>query len=135
MSQQHTPEPWRVFSHSWSNTSVLADGFDHAICGLDINHATEESQESDEALMGANARRIVACVNACAGIPTEALEDGSARAERDQLREMTGGTFYEIKKQRDELMKALEHQCEVLNRNGYSTNKAQEAIARVKGGA
>lgn len=63
-----------MFSYSWSNTSVLADGFDHAICGLDINHATEDSQESDEALMGANARRIVACVNALAGVATEELE-------------------------------------------------------------
>ena len=126
MSQQHTPEPWRVFSHSWSNTSVLADGFDHAICGLDINHATEESQESDEALMGANARRIVACVNACAGLTTEILEHSGV------VRDLIGQNA-SLTKQRDELMKALEHQCEVLNRNGYSTNKAQEAIARVKG--
>lgn len=56
----------------------------------------------------ANARRLAACWNACDGIPTEALEDGSARAERDELREMTGGTFYEIKKQRDELLAALD---------------------------
>ena len=113
----HTNEPWHVGESDFTGTDILC--------------ADEEQIASVE--IEANARRIVACVNACAGIPTEALEDGSARAERDQLREMTGGTFYEIKKQRDELMKALEHQCEVLNRNGYSTNKAQEAIARVKG--
>lgn len=57
---KHTPGPWRVFNHSWSDTSILADGFDHGICLLDINHATEESQEADEALMAANARLIAA---------------------------------------------------------------------------
>ena len=57
---KHTPGPWRVFEHSWSDTSVLAEGFDHAVCLLDINHATEESQASDEALMAANARLIAA---------------------------------------------------------------------------
>ena len=56
----HTPGPWRIFEHSWSDTSVLAEGFDHAVCLLDINHATEESQASDEAVMAANARLIAA---------------------------------------------------------------------------
>jgi hypothetical protein len=55
---KHTPGPWRVFNHSWSDTSVLADGFDHAVCLLDINYATEESQDADEAVMAANARLI-----------------------------------------------------------------------------
>lgn len=57
---KHTPGPWSVFKHSWSDTSIAAPSFDHAICRLDINHATEESQESDEALMAANARLIAA---------------------------------------------------------------------------
>jgi len=56
----HTPGPWRAFNHSWSDTSILAHGFDHAICLLDINHATEGSQDADEALMAANARLIAA---------------------------------------------------------------------------
>jgi len=57
---KHTPGPWRVFEHSWCDTSIVADGFDHGICSLDINHATEETQEADEALMAANARLISA---------------------------------------------------------------------------
>ena len=56
-----TPGPWRVFNHSWSDTSILAVDFDHAVCLLDINYATEESQEADEAVMAANARLIAAC--------------------------------------------------------------------------
>lgn len=68
VSAQHTPGPWRVFNHSWSDTSILADGFDHAICLLDINHATEESQDADEALMAANARLIAAAPDMLAAL-------------------------------------------------------------------
>lgn len=57
---KHTPGPWKSVNHSWSDTSILAPDFDHAICRLDINHATEESQEADEAQMAANARLIAA---------------------------------------------------------------------------
>jgi len=60
MTTKHTPGPWRAFEHSWCDTSIVADGFDHGICSLDINHATEESQEADAALMAANARLIAA---------------------------------------------------------------------------
>lgn len=55
-----TPGPWKVFEHSWSETSIVADGFDHGICLLDINHATEESQDQDAEVMSANARLISA---------------------------------------------------------------------------
>lgn len=53
-----TPGPWSVFEHSWCETSISAPSTDNAICLLDINHATEESQEADEAQMAANARLI-----------------------------------------------------------------------------
>lgn len=55
---QHTRGPWKMLEHSWSDTSIVAEGFDHGICRLDINHATEESQDADAALMAANARLI-----------------------------------------------------------------------------
>ena len=55
-----TPGPWRVLENSWSDTSIVASGFDHGICRLDINHATEASQEADAELMAANARLIAA---------------------------------------------------------------------------
>lgn len=53
-----TQGPWSVCEHSWCDTSISAPSTDHAICRLDINHATEESQEADEAQMAANARLI-----------------------------------------------------------------------------
>lgn len=64
----HTPGPWHATNHSWCETSVLAQGFDHAICMLDINYATEESQMADEAQMAANARLIAAAPDMLAAL-------------------------------------------------------------------
>ena len=107
---KHTQEPWSVFKHSWSESSIVAHGFDHGICGLDINHATEETQESDEALMDANARRIVACVNRLAQFTTEQIEDfGYDLFAEDRPRLVEAqNEIHLLKKQRDELLAALE---------------------------
>jgi hypothetical protein len=79
---KHIPGPWRVFNHSWSDTSILADGFDHGICLLDINHATEESQEADEAVMAANARLIAAAPELLAAC--QAIVEYQRLAESDE---------------------------------------------------
>ena len=76
----HTPGPWRVLEHSWCDTSIGAPGTSNAICRLDINHATEESQEADEAQMAANARLIAAAPELL-----EALQRLSAQCERLRL--------------------------------------------------
>ena len=68
MSAKHTPGPWQAFNHSWSDTSIVAPGFDHGICCLDINHATEESQEADEAQMAANAALIASAPDLLAAL-------------------------------------------------------------------
>jgi hypothetical protein len=68
MKTQHTPGPWSAFNYSWCETSIIAQGFDHGICSLDINHATEESQEADEAQMAANARLIAAAPDLLAAL-------------------------------------------------------------------
>lgn len=57
----HTPEPWR---HG-VNAMIVADGLPVADCAPDL--CEDDTPEP-------NARRIVACVNACRGIPTEVLE-------------------------------------------------------------
>jgi len=64
----HTKGEWRVSPISWSETVILADGFDHGICCLDINHATEESQEADGKVMAANARLIAAAPDLLAAL-------------------------------------------------------------------
>lgn len=80
MQSSFTPGPWRVFEHSWCDTSIGAPGTSNAICRLDINHATEESQEADEAQMAANARLIAAAPELL-----EALQRLSAQCERLRL--------------------------------------------------
>jgi hypothetical protein len=56
----HTQEPWRIGRPDQQFTVILnSDGY-------------EVAEWCDQA----DARRIVAAVNACAGIPTEALERG-----------------------------------------------------------
>lgn len=84
-----------------------------------------------------DARRIVACVNACEGIPIDVLEDdcfNKMREDRDMLM-----------KQRDELLAALKSAVATsicLNpEHNYCAewrseiNKMREAIASAKGGA
>ncbi len=59
---EHTPEPWHQCAEPELGALIL-DGKQRAIGDCDGPPNAHE-----------NARRIVACVNACAGIPTEELE-------------------------------------------------------------
>jgi hypothetical protein len=74
----HTPEPWH-YETAYSITSIFAPDptgqnpygtYVAEIDGQDVGRDTTRAQHE------ANARRIVAAVNACAGIPTQALEQG-----------------------------------------------------------
>ena len=61
---QHAPEPWEVH-----------EGLDYChIYGGEFNHSGNPIAECYK--NDANTRRIVAAVNACKGISTEALEGG-----------------------------------------------------------
>lgn len=63
----HAPEPWsyEVFGHGVrAVANVDADGIGDDVCGF--------GDVSDPVAV-ANAERAIACVNACAGIPTEVL--------------------------------------------------------------
>lgn len=66
----HTPEPWTVCpagdGENDSDVAEIHDGFGRT--------ATVYGDEGQDV---ANAARIVACVNACVGIPTEALQRGA----------------------------------------------------------
>jgi hypothetical protein len=67
---KHTKEPWEVVM----NRNAMG----HSI----------KRPDGGSVVLGAlnyeDARRIVACVNACAGIPTEMLEDAKAGPIRDE---------------------------------------------------
>ena len=72
----HTPEPWGVWNHDgdWTIEAMSKK----AGCMVDIANASFSEPD---------ARRIVACVNACSGIPLEVLESPgySVKAELDRL--------------------------------------------------
>ena len=93
---KHTPEPWRTAARSGFPFHIDdARGESVAMMLADDDH--DEQRGLD------NARRIVACVNACAGIPTDQLESGEARYVRNELADI-----YALEKRRDELLAALE---------------------------
>ncbi len=89
----HTPEPWRINPKYSMSVEAVSDG-------QGINIIAECSDPDGIRTAGedvANARRIVACVNAAAGIPTEQLEARSVQA----------GFVTNLLNQRDELLAAL----------------------------
>ena len=102
---KHTPEPWFYHRQGFSTVYIearIGGGMlqEIAACGP-CQDGTEQQDE--------NARRIVACVNACEGIDTKALEivDGAARLAVDDLAGEVS-MVHAAKKQRDDLLAALE---------------------------
>ena len=93
---KHTPEPWRVGRPGAvvSDTPVPEMGGSDAVEYYG-GHLIGES------IIEANARRIVACVNACRGLGTDELEQHG-------LVSAVGTELLELEKQRDELLETLE---------------------------
>lgn len=90
----HTPEPWH-YQMEYRVTTIFApdqtgentDGtYIAEIDGQDVGRFTTNEQHE------ANARRICAAVNACQGIPTEALESGPIRELLMLIAEILDGT-------------------------------------------
>ena len=69
--EAHTPEPW-IFDGNNVRGDKQKNGHVSVATMLDI--AWPHGRRAGRAGAEANARRIVACVNACAGIETYALE-------------------------------------------------------------
>lgn len=70
---EHTAEPWCIKCHTCETPSDIGEGDDYTIEGADGTPVGFEPYRRDPK-RGSDARRLVACVNACAGIPTEDLE-------------------------------------------------------------
>lgn len=81
------PEPWMVSEDFVSTQGDTVIAHCHTVDRYNL-----DGKE--------NARRIVACVNACVGIPTENLEEKTVVVSHDY-------NLANIKQQRDELLAAL----------------------------
>lgn len=132
----HTKEPWHV-----------APGVDYCdiVCQDHVDIARTDIEE--------DARRIVACVNACAGIPNDVLEDKQilkADADLRLVREglikhngILGREAKDLERQRDELLAALnrimalpeKHPQDPIACVNETHLIAECAIASAKGGA
>jgi hypothetical protein len=148
----YTPEPWISDEesgfpcdiHAEINGVLLARAFGDPVDALDGE---------------ANARRIVACVNACAGSPTEAIEEMIARrltfgqlaflyAElKESVYALPSGNdlrnaklfLEQTVRQRDELLAAMETIARSLPQSACERAQmmdyANKVIASVKGGS
>ncbi|MFQ2035205.1 hypothetical protein ACK35Y_20045 [Aeromonas veronii] len=120
MTIKHTPEPWQV--HQDASGDVFVSSAKTSF------HIAEIGSEDDEAVIP-DARRIVACVNACHGLPTEELEQKGLVAA-------VGTQLLDVEQQRDELLSLAERlvrwdidhpvDCD----NGYAGLKALDELIR-----
>ena len=140
---KHTPEPWRTDAECGFPQDIHdSKGNLFLSCGSDFYN---------EVYGEANARRITACVNACEGIPTDALERSKSLDEfmrsmkvieqqRDSFKddaEYNKRRAEDAEKQRDELLAALEGLVNALDSCIELTPEriraAVDAIESVKG--
>jgi len=136
---KHTPEPWELDIREYGfrirmGSAVPYTGVykpQHLIewdpgvyYAPDYPETDAENRQYLEA--EANARRIVACVNACEGIPTEALEAGVVRELVEALERCK------------EILDDLECECDSYHGFECSIHKDRELVrgvlAKVRGG-
>lgn len=126
----HAKEPWYVVGAPWGDGTWINAGTPDphhegfvADCE-DINGDIENDQSA------ANARRIVACVNACAGITTELLEQGLGLGA---ILNSEAIEYAEMEKQRDELQINLDAALAKLSSMTIDRDSWEDqADARVK---
>lgn len=107
MEAKYTPGPWRA------EGNIVRSGV-MFVSDCDAESETPSRIETCKA----NARRIVACVNACDGIPTEALECQSKRKISESW-----------VKQRDKLVSACQRAEAFIA--GFEDDETQEGIAEL----
>lgn len=109
---KHTPEPWFYHRQGFSTVYIearIGGGMlqEIAACGP-CQDGTEQQDE--------NARRIVACVNACAGVDTDLLEAG----ELDKPTMLVIQENKDLKHRCDELLAALDDITKIKWRDGLA---------------
>ncbi len=81
---EHTPEPWVIDEFLEREGFYKIRGKSENLCPVHVYSFSEHGADPEST---ANAARIVACVNACAGIKPEAVPDlvAAARAVRERI--------------------------------------------------
>lgn len=121
---KHTPEPWQA--HQDASGDVFISSAETSL------HIAEIGSEDDDTAIP-DARRIVACVNACRGLPTDELEQKGLVAA-------VGTQLLEADQLRDELLAALEEVHRIASNSNMTHNMmvirdhCADAIAKAKGG-
>lgn len=120
--REHTKEPWNVgvVLVSGYNATAILDCDGDEVCNMGTSLLNED----------ANATRIVACVNACAGIPTEALERGDLELLLLSTHEAHAA---KLRRERDEAVEALKL---MLRRHGCVEGccaSARAVLAKIGG--
>lgn len=110
----HTPEPWAIDPDDrpgmeWNNHIVAANSPGMTICFMS-HDGTDENIECQ-----ANARRIVACVNACKRFRIETLE---AAAACGGITEDPTASQIQAEKQRDELQQKWDYYQNFVKAHG-----------------
>jgi hypothetical protein len=116
MEKLHTPEPWGISPDV--STHIWNEGGDTQIAACNLDNANSI----------ANARRIVACVNALEGVATDRLETanisgsgfwGKCIHDADVKYSELAIQNKELTAQRDELLAALTHAAtDYIDQNG-----------------
>lgn len=109
---KHTPEPWFYHRQGFSTVYIearIGGGIlqEIAACGP-CQDGTEQQDE--------NARRIVACVNACTGVDTDLLEAG----ELDKPTMLTIQENKDLNHRCDELLAAMDDITKIKWRDGLA---------------
>lgn len=132
---KHTPEPWKHAEPSLAGwVEILNNEYDT------IGSMYMKTPNENEA----NAARIVACVNACAGKPNpirwvKEADEMLTKVIAFEHPEMKLGdsrldTLLKFAAQRDELLKALEYIVANEHPKSDAYQVADDAIAKAKGG-
>jgi folylpolyglutamate synthase/dihydropteroate synthase len=115
---EHTSEPWHVDTEIWT----IEDGAHNPAAIASLAVRPERA---------ANGRRIVAAINACCGVPTEALE---------ALQPGWWQRNAELRMQNAELLAAAEGLLDAIDRDDVTVAEfegriraARAAVARAKG--
>lgn len=120
--QKHTPEPWEVIN---SRNITASDYKFVATTGRALNHETPTDK--------ANAARIVACVNAMAGIEdpetwmktTKEVMEGNLKLQANW-----SNVIEQLRQDREELLSALRTAHVALDENGYNNPTVNRVIAK-----